>query len=98
MNLHMYGSMFLIGLSLALAAVVGVLQPPTHRGAVLLSLLGGAGVGITGLALGASSFQSGSDVDFWRVVFTSSIAGFVTVVAVLAMAWRRARPRADASP
>ena len=91
----MYGSLFLIGLSLALAAVVGVLQPPNHRGMVLLSLLGGIGVGIAGLALGSSSFQSGSDVDFWRVFFASSIAGFVTVVAVLAIAWRRARPGAE---
>ena len=93
----MYGSMFLIGLSLALAALVGVLQPPHHRGTVLLALLGGIGVGIAGLALGSSSFQSGSDADFWRVFYTSSIAGFVAVVAVLAIAWLRARPRADTS-
>jgi hypothetical protein len=95
MNLHMYGSLFLIGLSLALAAIVGVLQPPNHRATVLLALLGGAGVGIAGIALGWSSLQSGSDVEFFRVFFDSSIAGFVTVVAVLIMAWRRARPRAD---
>ena len=95
MNLHMYGSLFLIGLSLALAAVVGVLQPPNHRGSVLLALLAGAGVGIAGLALGSSSFQNGSDVDFWRVFFISSIAGFVAVVSVAAIAWRRARPRAE---
>jgi hypothetical protein len=91
----MYGSLFLIGLSFALAAVVGVLQPPNHRATVLLALLGGIGVGIAGLALGSSSFQRGSEADFWRVFFTSSIAGFVTVVSVLAMAWRRARPRAE---
>jgi NADH:ubiquinone oxidoreductase subunit 6 (subunit J) len=95
MNLHMYGSMFLIGLSLALAALVGVLQPPHHRAAVLLALLGGAGVGISGVALGWSSLESGSNLDFWRVFYASSIAGFVAVVTVLAIAWRRARPRAE---
>ena len=95
MNLHMYGSLFLIGLSFALAAVVGVLQPPNHRATVLLALLGGIGVGIAGLALGSSSFQRGSEVDFWRVFFTSSIAGFLSVVAMLAMAWLRARPSAE---
>jgi NADH:ubiquinone oxidoreductase subunit 6 (subunit J) len=93
MDLHMYGSMFLMGLSLALAAVVGVLQPPHHRATVLLALLGGIGVGITGLALGWSSLQNAQNDDFWRVFFNSSIAGFVAVVTVLAIAWRRARPR-----
>lgn len=96
MNLHMYGSMFLIGLSLALAAIVGVLQPPNHRATVLLALLGGIGVGITGLALSWSSLQNAQNDDVWRVFFNSSIAGFLAVVAVLAIAWRRARPRADA--
>ena len=95
MNLHMYGSMFLIGLSLTLTAVAGVLQPPHHRGIVLLALLAGAGVGISGIALGWSSLERGSDEEFLRVLFSSSIAGFVTVVAVLAIAWRRARPRAE---
>jgi NADH:ubiquinone oxidoreductase subunit 6 (subunit J) len=97
MNLHMYGSMFLIGLSLALAAVVGVLQPPSHRATVLLALLGGIGVGITGLALSWSTLQNAKNDDLWRVFFNSSIAGFVAVVAVLAMAWRRARPRTSSS-
>ena len=95
MNLHMYGSMFLIGLSLALAAIVGVLQPPNHRGVVLLALVGGIGVGISGLALSWSSLQNAQDDDFWRSFFYSSIAGFVSVVVVLAIAWRRARPRPE---
>jgi hypothetical protein len=95
MDLHMAGSMFLIGLSLALSAVVGVLQPPHHRATVLLALLGGTGIGISGLALGWSSFSHGSNQAFWRVFFNSSIAGFVSVVVVLAIAWRRARPRLE---
>jgi NADH:ubiquinone oxidoreductase subunit 6 (subunit J) len=97
MNLHMYGSMFLIGLSLALAALVGVLQPPNHRATVLLALLGGIGVGISGLALSWSTLQDARDEDFWRVFFNSSIAGFVAVVVVLAIAWVRARPRTGPS-
>ncbi len=96
MNFQMSASLFLIGAALALAGVVGVLQPPGHRGGVVLALLAGTGVGIGGLALGWSSVESGSDVEFWRVFFVSSIAGFVTVAATLALAWRRARPRPDA--
>jgi hypothetical protein len=96
MNFQMSGSLFLIGAALALAGVVGVLQPPGHRGGVVLALLAGTGVGIGGLALGWSSVESGSNVEFWRVFFVSSIAGFVTVAATLALAWRRARPRPDA--
>jgi hypothetical protein len=96
MNFQMSASLFLIGAALALAGVVGVLQPPGHRGGIVLALLAGTGVGIGGLALGWSSVESGSDVEFWRVFFVSSIAGFVTVAATLALAWRRARPRPDA--
>jgi hypothetical protein len=96
MNFQMSASLFLIGAALALAGVVGVLQPPGHRGGVVLALLAGTGVGIGGLALGWSSVESGSDVEFWRVFFVSSIAGFVTVAATMALAWRRARPRPDA--
>ena len=96
MNFQTSGSLFLIGAALALAGVVGVLQPPGHRGGVVLALLAGTGVGIGGLALGWSSVESGSNVEFWRVFFVSSIAGFVTVAATLALAWRRARPRPDA--
>jgi hypothetical protein len=96
MNFQTSGSLFLIGAALALAGVVGVLQPPGHRGGVVLALLAGTGVGIGGLALGWSSVESGSNVEFWRVFFVSSIAGFVTVAATLTLAWRRARPRPDA--
>ena len=91
----MSGSLLLIGTALALAGVVGVLQPPGHRGGVLLALLAGIGVGIAGLALGWSSLESGSEAAFWRVFFISSIAGFVTVAGTLALAWHRARPRPD---
>jgi hypothetical protein len=97
-NIQTSGSLFLIGAALTLAGIVGVVQPPGHRGGALLALLAGAGVGIAGLALGWSSLESGSEVEFWRVFFLSSIAGFVTVAATLALAWQRARPRSDAVP
>jgi hypothetical protein len=97
-NVQTSGSIFLIGAALALAGIVGVVQPPGHRGGVVLALLAGAGVGIAGLALGWSSVESGSEVEFWRVFFISSIAGFVTVAATLALAWYRARPRSNALP
>jgi hypothetical protein len=92
-NSQMSQSVLLIGAALALAAVVGVIQPPGHRGSALLALLAGTGVGIAGLALGWSSYEGSSEVGFWRLFFVSSIAGFVTVVATLGLAWRRARPR-----
>lgn len=94
----MHGSLFLIGTALTLAAIVGVLQPQGHRGGVLLALLAGTGVGIAGLALGWSSMESGADDDVWRVFFISTIAGFVTVAATLALAWHRARPHPDPLP
>ena len=62
---------------------------------MLLALLAGTGVGIPGLALGWTSLESGSEAEFWRAFFVSSIAGFVTVAATLAVAWRRARPHPD---
>ena len=73
-------SLFLIGAALALAGVVGVFQPPGHRGGVLLALLAGIGVGIAGLALSWSSLENGNDHEFWRVFLNSSIAGFITVL------------------
>lgn len=85
----MYGSMFLIGAALALAAGVGLFLPPGYRSGVVLALLAGAGVGIAGLAIGSSSFSSGAPEDWWRVFFVSSIAGFATVAAGLTVAWRR---------
>ena len=94
----MYGSMFLIGMALTLSAVVGVLQPPGHRSAALLALLAGTGVGISALALSWSAFETARDDEFLRVFFNSSVAGFVTVVSVLALAWLRARPRRGAGP
>ena len=88
----MQGSLFLIGAALALGGIVGVLQPPGHRGGVLLALLAGIGVGIAGLALRMSTLETGDDDVFWATFFACSIAGFVTVVTMLAVAWRRARP------
>lgn len=85
------GSWLLIGAALALAGIVGVLQPPGHRGGVLLALLAGTGVGIGGLALGWASIESGSEQEFWSAFFLSSVAGFVAVIGVLVLAWERAR-------
>lgn len=95
-NFQTTGSLFLIGTALALAGIVGVFQPPGHRGGVLLALLAGAGVGIAGLALGWTSLETGAEAEFSRAFFISSIAGFVTVAATLAVTWRRARPRPEA--
>jgi hypothetical protein len=93
-DLTMYGSMFLIGAALALAGGVGAFLPPGLRSGVVLALLAGAGVGIGGLAIGWS-FLSGENVeDWWRVFFVSSIAGFVTVLAGLTVAWQRAHGQA----
>jgi hypothetical protein len=97
MTLHTYGSMFLIGMALTLSAVVGVLQPPGHRSGALLALLAGTGVGISALALSWSAVETGRDDEFLRAFFNSSIAGFVTVVAVLTLAWLRARPQRGVS-
>lgn len=90
----MYASLFLIGAALALAGGVGVFLPAGGRAPVLLALLAGAGVGIAGLALGSGSVDvaHGDVLNWWRVFFVSSIAGFATVVAGLVVAWRRAYP------
>ena len=93
----MYGSLFLIGMALALAGAMGVYLPPGYRSGIVLALLAGAGVGIAGLALGWSFVSDDAAVeDWWRVFFVSSIAGFATVAAGLVIAWQRARPRAVA--
>jgi len=89
-TLEVTGSLLLIGAAIALTGVVGVLQPPGHRGVVLLALLAGAGVGIGGLALGWASIESGSQRQFWQTFFLSSVAGFLTVISVLVLTWARA--------
>jgi hypothetical protein len=91
LTFEMGGSMFLIGAALLLAGLVGVLQPTGHRSGALLAILGGAGVGIAGLGIGMPSLSNGSEEQFWGVFFASSIAGFATVVGILALTWRRAR-------
>jgi hypothetical protein len=87
----MYGSMLLIGAGLALAGGLGVFLPSGSRAVVVLALLAGAGVGIASLAVGWSFLSIPDPEDWWRVFFISSIAGFATVVAALAVVWRRAR-------
>ena len=91
MEAQMSASIVLVGAALAIAAVVGVLQPPGHRGGALLAIAAGAGVGIAGLGLGVPSISEGTDTEFWWVFFLSSIAGFATVIGVLVLTWRRAR-------
>ena len=91
MESQMSASIVLVGASLAIAAVVGVLQPPGHRGGALLAILAGAGVGIAGLGLGVPSLSDGTDEEFWFLFLLSSIAGFWTVIGVLVLTWRRAR-------
>jgi hypothetical protein len=93
-DLTMYGSMFLIGMALALAGGVGVFLAPGHRSGVLLALLAGAGVGIGGVAIGWSFLSDGDAEAWWRVFFASSIVGFATVVTGLTVAWQRAQHHA----
>ena len=90
MESHMSASIVLVGAALAIAAVIGVLQPPGHRGGALLAIAAGAGVGSPGSAWGPS-LSEGTDAEFWSVFLLSSIAGFVTVIGVLLLTWRRAR-------
>jgi hypothetical protein len=95
MESQMSASIVLVGAALAIAAVVGVLQPPGHRCGALFAIAAGAGVGIAGLGLGVPSISEGTDTAFWWVFFLSSIAGFVTVIGVLVLTWRRARRLGD---
>jgi hypothetical protein len=90
-DVTMYGSLFFIGMALALAGGIGVILPTGYRATVLLPLLAGAGVGIAGLAIGWSLISGGDLEGWWRVFFISSIAGFATVASGLAVTWRRAR-------
>jgi ABC-type Fe3+-siderophore transport system permease subunit len=91
MEFQMSASMVLVGAALAIAGIFGVLQPPGQRGVVLFALAAGMGVGIVGLGLGLPTVSDGPDDQFWWVFFLSSIGGFTTVIAVLALTWRRAR-------
>jgi drug/metabolite transporter (DMT)-like permease len=91
MEFEMSASMVLVGAAIAIAGVVGVLQPPGHRAGVVLALAAGFGAGIAGLGLGLPSMSDGSDKQFWSVFFLSSVGGFATVMAVLFLTWRRAR-------
>ena len=86
-------SIALIGLAIALAPGVGIFLPTGERWAVLLPLIAGAGIGIAGLALGATDPNGPhANQEYEHVFLRSSIAGFVTVVAGLAAVWLRARP------
>ena len=84
-------SLFLIGVALALAGVVGLFLPTGSRAGVLLPLLAGVGVGIAGIAIGTSSLKAAGQEEFWHVFFLSSIAGFIAVVGGLSVLWRRGR-------
>jgi Na+/proline symporter len=91
-NFATYGSLFLIGVALALAGFFGIFLPRGFRAGVVLSLVAGAGVGVAGVALGSSAYSDGDPDAFVRVFFDSSVAGFLTVVAGLAASrWRAGR-------
>jgi hypothetical protein len=95
MQFEISASIVLIGAAIAIASVVGVLQPPGHRAGVVLALAAGLGVGIAGLGIGVPRISDGSDDQFWSVFFVSSITGFATVVGVLVLSWRRTRSAAS---
>ena len=77
----------LIGLGAIAAGVVGVLLPPNHRMGAALALVAGAGVGVLMVALGFDT-EGGDGGE--NVLLVASTLGFVTVLAMLALAWRRA--------
>jgi hypothetical protein len=91
MEFEISASIVLVGAAIAIAGVIGVLQPSGHRGGALLALAAGAGVGIAGLGLGVPSISNGGDDQVWSVFLVSSVGGFATVMAVLVLTWRRAR-------
>jgi hypothetical protein len=76
-------AVMLIGLGGLGAGVVGLLLPPSHRLGAFLALVAGAGVGVVVLS---TALPNGPDEDLF---LTGSILGFVTVVGMLALAWRR---------
>lgn len=86
MPASMQWSFILIGAAIAAAGAVGVFLPPGYRWAVLLPVIAGTGVGIVGLAVGGPEISNANSDDVvWRVFFEASVAGFVTVVAGLAV-------------
>jgi hypothetical protein len=78
----------LVGLGALEAGVVGALLPPEHRLGAALALVAGAGVGVIVLAVGASDGSGPAE----EVFLIGSIAGLLTVSAVLGLVWRRSRP------
>jgi hypothetical protein len=98
MPASMQWSFILMGAAIAAAGAVGVFLPQGYRWAVLLPLIAGTGVGIVGLAVGGPEMSHAkSDDDVWRVVLESSVAGFVTVAAGLAILVARSLRRSEAS-
>jgi hypothetical protein len=94
----MQWSFILIGAAIAAAGAAGVFLPPGYRWAVLLPVIAGTGVGIVGLAVGGPEISNAkSDDVMWRVFFEASVAGFVTVVAGLAILVARSLKRSEAA-
>jgi hypothetical protein len=79
-------SLVLIGAGAAVAAAVGLLLPSGQRLSATLPLVLGAGVGVATLAIGVFMDGTGGT----GPVLVASAAGFVAVVAALAVLWRRA--------
>jgi multisubunit Na+/H+ antiporter MnhG subunit len=95
----MQWSFILIGAAIATAGAVGVFLPPGYRWAVLLPIIAGTGVGIVGLAVGGPEISNAkSDDVVWKVFLEASIAGFVTVVAGLAILVARSLRPSDVVP
>lgn len=88
-------SVVLIGAGAASAALVGLRLPEDHWVGVALALVLGAGVGVVVLSVGLFVIAPTSTPSSAQGVFlAASAAGFVAVLATLAVLWRRVRTRA----
>ena len=93
----------LVGAGAVSAAVVGLQLPADQRLGAGLSLVLGAGVGVVTLAIGlfvanpSASKPGTPPVSVQAVLLIGSAAGFIAVVAALAIVWRRARRQGSTS-
>jgi hypothetical protein len=89
-------SIVFIGAGAASAAVVGLRLPENHWVGAGLALVLGAGVGVVVLSVGLFVIGPSTSTGSAQGAFlAASAAGFVAVVAVLALLWRRVRTRED---
>ena len=98
MPASMQWSFILIGAAIAAAGAAGIFLPPGYRWAVLLPVIAGTAVGVIGLAVGGPEISNANSDDVvWKVFFEASVAGFVTVVAGLAILVPRSLRRSEAA-